>query len=393
MAADYRLAPGDKIEVRAVGVSDFSQAATVATNGEVSIALIGTIKAAGLTIRELEDQTQQLARQRTFRLIRPGTNEFMTLDAQDVSVRIAEYRPVFLSGDVGKPGSQPFSPGLTNRQAISVAGGCDLTRFGVLNPVLTSSDIRKDYERAWIEFATEGVRLKRLEAELESKSDFDVSSLGAIPLSQSLLESLKSTEKKKLEARQKELQEQQEFYEQQRAILTARIKTLNRQKTAEEQGLQFDEDEVERIKEQARTGLSPINRIAEARRVSLISATRVLQIGVASATAEREKEQSTRDGEAVLSKRREDVLTELQDARAKFEAARADIQSAGDKLIYTGLFRSQMSRGYGDPELTLFRKTDSVGVERVKVGPDAEMLPGDVLEVRCPFAPEDLKAP
>ena len=40
-----------------------------------------------------------------------------------MTVSIDEYRNFFVNGEVEKPGGYPFSPGLTVRKAISVAGG------------------------------------------------------------------------------------------------------------------------------------------------------------------------------------------------------------------------------------------------------------------------------
>jgi len=40
-----------------------------------------------------------------------------------VSVSIMEYRPFYVTGEVEKPGSYPFHPGLTIDRAISIAGG------------------------------------------------------------------------------------------------------------------------------------------------------------------------------------------------------------------------------------------------------------------------------
>ncbi len=36
---------------------------------------------------------------------------------------IIEYRPVYVTGDVAKPGEQRYTPGLSVRQAVSLAGG------------------------------------------------------------------------------------------------------------------------------------------------------------------------------------------------------------------------------------------------------------------------------
>jgi exopolysaccharide production protein ExoF len=49
--------------------------------------------------------------------------KFGLIDKPAASVEIAEFRPVFVSGDVQTPGRYPYLPGLTVLKAISLAGG------------------------------------------------------------------------------------------------------------------------------------------------------------------------------------------------------------------------------------------------------------------------------
>ncbi len=44
-------------------------------------------------------------------------------DLPSASVEIAEYRPVYLAGEVQTPGAYPFAPGLTVLKAVSFGGG------------------------------------------------------------------------------------------------------------------------------------------------------------------------------------------------------------------------------------------------------------------------------
>jgi hypothetical protein len=78
--------------------------------------------------------------------------------------------------------------------------------------------------------------------------------------------------------------------------------------------------------------------------------------------------------------RRIKLLQDLQDARTKLGQVRAKLQSVGEKLLYTAA-RSQVMRGDElKPDLAVIRKGKS-GSERVTVDQDAELEPGDVVEV------------
>ena len=70
-----------------------------------------------------ERLSRKLYQQRT-----PDGRESVTPIAPDaVLVTIAEYRPVYVNGDVTKPGEQTFRPGMTVRQAVALAGGYEIT--------------------------------------------------------------------------------------------------------------------------------------------------------------------------------------------------------------------------------------------------------------------------
>jgi polysaccharide export outer membrane protein len=43
-----------------------------------------------------------------------------------------EQRPVYLNGDVSRPGEQRYRLGLTVRQAIALAGGYHIMRFRMI---------------------------------------------------------------------------------------------------------------------------------------------------------------------------------------------------------------------------------------------------------------------
>lgn len=59
---DYRIGPNDQLQVTVFGAPDLSQAVRVAGDGDISLPLLGTIKASGLTPRELELVLQALLR-------------------------------------------------------------------------------------------------------------------------------------------------------------------------------------------------------------------------------------------------------------------------------------------------------------------------------------------
>ena len=109
--SSYKLGVGDVITVQVVGEDELKrEKVRLSDAGTLSFAYLGEIRVRGLTVGELED------------FITKGLKVRYLLNPQ-VNVTINEYRHFFVNGLVDKPGGYPFTPGLTVRKAISIAGG------------------------------------------------------------------------------------------------------------------------------------------------------------------------------------------------------------------------------------------------------------------------------
>src|SRR5688572_30829229 len=107
----YKLGSGDMISVRVLGEDDLKrERIRLSDAGTVSFPILGEIRVKGMTVGALEDHITRGLKGRY--LVNP-----------QVTVAIEEYRNFFVNGMVEKPGGYPFSPGLTVRKAISIAGG------------------------------------------------------------------------------------------------------------------------------------------------------------------------------------------------------------------------------------------------------------------------------
>jgi protein involved in polysaccharide export with SLBB domain len=107
----YRLAAGDVISIRVFNEPEFAQERIRLTDaGTLSFPVLGELPVLGQTVGELEAMITQRLRGRI--LVNP-----------QVTVWIEQYRPFFINGMVERPGAYAYLPGLTVRQAASIAGG------------------------------------------------------------------------------------------------------------------------------------------------------------------------------------------------------------------------------------------------------------------------------
>ncbi len=107
----YRLGGGDQIRVITFGSDPLSGTFHVDDQGAVAIPLIGSIDAGGETPAAFAAKLSETLRSRKF------------LRDPSVSVEVLTYRPIFVLGEVTRPGEYAYSPGMTMLTAVAVAGG------------------------------------------------------------------------------------------------------------------------------------------------------------------------------------------------------------------------------------------------------------------------------
>lgn len=109
-ATAFTLSPGDKVKIATYGEASLTGDYEVSPAGTIAFPLIGDVKAAGLGPEALSQAIQ--ARLKAGYLLEPK-----------VSVQVASYRPIYILGEVKKPGEYPFTQGLTIRGAVAKADG------------------------------------------------------------------------------------------------------------------------------------------------------------------------------------------------------------------------------------------------------------------------------
>jgi hypothetical protein len=93
--SDYVLGVGDKVKITTFGEDDLSGDFQVTSTGSISMPLIGEVKAAGLTMSQLQSVI---------------TNKLSEgyMKNPHVSLEVLNYRPFFIVGEVMKPGSYNY---------------------------------------------------------------------------------------------------------------------------------------------------------------------------------------------------------------------------------------------------------------------------------------------
>jgi polysaccharide export outer membrane protein len=106
----YHLGSGDRIHIGVFGQSDLNGDYVVDGGGSVQLPLIGSVRAAGLTVAEF--QKQLISKYSDGYLVNPN-----------VEVDVVNYRPFYIIGEIKAPGQYPYVNGMSILNAVALAGG------------------------------------------------------------------------------------------------------------------------------------------------------------------------------------------------------------------------------------------------------------------------------
>jgi polysaccharide export outer membrane protein len=106
----YRLDSGDKLRVVVFGQDGLSASYSVDIGGNITMPLIGAVRARGHTPAQLQAAIAAKLKQGYVR-------------EPHVAVEVEAYRPFFILGEVTLPGQYPYVANMTVETAVAIAGG------------------------------------------------------------------------------------------------------------------------------------------------------------------------------------------------------------------------------------------------------------------------------
>jgi polysaccharide export outer membrane protein len=107
---EYTIYPNDLLEITVYEEPDLTKIVRVSQDGTITYPLLGNVKAAGLTVKQLEEKLKELL-------------EADYLVNAQVSVFVKEHAKISVLGQVREPKSYELKGGLTLLGAIALAGG------------------------------------------------------------------------------------------------------------------------------------------------------------------------------------------------------------------------------------------------------------------------------
>lgn len=363
LANEYRIGRGDTVEITVLGYPDLTRKVVVNTAGEVALPFIGNLEVGGKT---LEDVRSTLKKAYADKGVVRGA---------EIVVGIFEYAPVYVNGDVTKPGSYGFKPGMTVRHAIALASG-----FAMKPEGLTAADLWGQHRAAALEAMKAHARVIRLQAEINGEDKIDFTQLNVAPSDQALASRIIDLETEQFNARNRDRKRELGYLKEMVDIWQRQKQAHEAQQENEKAMIKTLAADFERINKAFKGGVLTAMRNTEALQALALVKARASTNAAQIMEARRQETDFERRAQRFADSERIKILGEVQDALIAAEASNARLRVAREKLNRGGV-RGQFGN-YADVEIRIFRHGGSAGI----AADEGTMLQsGDVVEVRLPY--------
>lgn len=376
----YRLGTADKLRIR---VAEWQPADgtirnwdvingdyAVGPSGTLSLPFIGQLDVAGKTPGEVGDA------------IGAGLqSKFALRNLPSASVEVAQFRPVFLTGDVQTPGEYPYAPNMTVLKAVSLAGG------------LRRSDAGQRFARDFINARGDAAvyddqrgrllaRQARLLAEVSGDQQIKKTpEMEKVINIDALLESESALMKSRTERYTLQLKALKDL----RELLDSEVESLRKKAESQQRQLQLaneDREKVNRLNEQglalAQRRISAEERAAEVEATLLDIDTNALRAKQDINKAIQDEINLRNDWEAQRSKELQDTQAELQKLNLQLSTSRELMSEALAQSAEA--LRFDPSGKSASISYVVVREDNGQSKE-IKVDETTALQPGDVIKV------------
>jgi len=371
---DFVLGPGDKVAISVYKRPDLSGEFRVLPDGHLSLPLISDLPAAGRTLTEVRQAIVERFREGG---ILPGAR---------VHIDLVELRPVFVAGDVRRPGMLPYQMGMTVAHAVAAAGGLRAIELETLSAYFEVGRLREKLRQSREDMGLAVIRRARLLAEHGDNEDFALPSDARTLLSEAKAKDAYESERALLKQRA-------ELHRSQLQLLARQISIYKEEITALEAHAAAKVREGELVAEERRYIESLMQRGLTARSGRNIELQRiVVQIdGERRALATnmvKARQEIARVDQVIANlanQRRLEItsaLKEVNDAISKLKVAIGESRTSlavAHEVLPGG--SEPIARGSPPPAFVVVRRRGDASL-RIPASADTPLLPGDLVDVQ-----------
>lgn len=349
---------------------------SIQPDGTLTVVLAGVFEASGRTTNELADAIATALKRR-----------LGSVESPSAVVEVLTFSPLYIIGDVDRPGALQATPGLTAIQAFALAGGAPQFRNGGLDNVTSGLRDAGNLFQTRLDLLRARIASVRLEAESEGHETLTFPDNLQHPEGPDVLAILFEEERQIFQARRTALAREQSSLSELITLLQVEVTSLEAKISGLQTQLAFAEQNLENITILINRGLARSPQLSTAQRGLFELETKVLDLQNGIFRAQQSIKEAERDLVGLKSNRVTMAAVELQDVNAKIEALRARSDMLRNVVLERG---AGASNGEGAETLvTTFDVQRGRGEARQTLsGPDTVLAPGDIVTVAQMLVPQ-----
>lgn len=351
---------------------------TVSDDGAVFLPFLGSLSVGKLDNASLTNQIAKRLQEK-----------IGLMQAPVVMIEIIEYPPIYVVGDVSKPGEYKFRPGLTVLQSLAMGGG----------PVRAKSQEQTQS----IKFAAElretdhsilrsVAKLSRLKAEMDGAKEITFDQTEGDD--QQYAAGIYNEERVIFQARASALERQSKALVELRDLLNTEISTLEEKMAGADDNIKSVEDQLVSVKTLVEKGLTLSSRQMDLQRLLTTYRADKLDLVTAIMRGRQAISETTRNLEGLADTRRSEIATEAQSEQANLDQLKMK-RDLTQKLLIEGLAAGDDAKDPG-AELPLTFTVSRRNEGQINQFPASEttaLEPGDVVRVVQPHVLDDSSDP
>lgn len=373
---DYRVAGGDVLRVTVYGDPGLSGSFPIGTDGTIGYPLLGNVAVAGKGIDEVRQTIDAGLREHIANL--------------SVAVVVEAYAPVFIVGEVQKPGRYEFRPGMIALELFALGGGQKEVLAQGDNAGMRLAGLRQDYADLGVQLLGQDVKRVRLEAELNGKPFTYLPSEEIGTPDSRIVRQVVEAERTLFELRRATLDAEMKSLEQQRVGYVDEIDTLQKSGKLRDGELTLLDEDVKLAQSMVERGLTSKTQLRDKQRE--ISATNRDMLEFGSFLARARQNLTVIDGRlsSLRGQRRGDVATELREVNIDILRLRRKLTYSLQAMVEAGI---AVEKRDGTQQTALrFSAVRMVGdtYREVAVGQTDPVQAGDILRVSLALDGNDM---
>ncbi|MBC7152134.1 MAG: polysaccharide biosynthesis/export family protein [Rhizobium sp.] len=383
-ADDYRLDVMDKLRIRVAewrtaegAVRDWSTVSgdyTVGAAGTVSLPFLGELTASGKTTAEVAEEV--------------GTKMqllFGLRDRPSASVELAQYRPIYLAGEVQTPGEYPYAPNMTVLKAVSLGGGL---RRGETGQRFARDFIRAEGDSSVLVAERNRLLVRRARLQAEIAGSAAIAMPGEIkdmPEAADLL----ASETALMQTREKRLKLQLTALADLKTLLRSEIESLAKKSETQSRQLKLVESDREKVYNLTEKGLTVSSRrLAIEQQVADLQAG-LLDIDTATLKAKQDVSKASQDETDLKNDRDAQLAQELQNTERELDTIALKLGTSRDLMAEAMMQSAEAAtvakQAVASVSYSIVREKDGKASE-IPADENTRILPGDVVKVAAGLA-------